>query len=390
MPENEANKAATEELPAEERTAETAKTADAALMQPKGENTAEGTVEIIAEAPAETAKKTADAEPGEQQSGFSRLVKIVVAHFTSADVVSSSAVIAFYLLLALFPLLIALGNLLPLLNITPDLVIFYLDIIIPAPVLDLLRPLIDSLLDTPSSGLLSIGAIGALWSTTKGISFLQKGMNKAYGIPDSNYISRRIISLITILIIMLFFVAFILFFSIGELVLGALSPTFPPLENFMWVLKSLKWPVTVPFIFCLLIIVYRATPDIKVRLRETLPGAAFATVGLLVLAQGFTLYLRFSAQQFNSYGAMATFFIMMFWLNFTFIIIILGAVLNASIAEFRFGEVGASPGKMDMAIEERAHGMLLRFKERRKTRKEKKAEKQKNAQEKQKSVKSGK
>lgn len=284
-----------------------------------------------------------------------RLIQIIVERFAGAEVPTTSVIIAYYLLLSLFPLLIAVGNLLPLLNITPELVLGYLDIIVPPPVLDFLSPIITGLLQSPSGGLLSVGAIGAVWSATRGISYLQKAMNKAYGVPDANFIAKRVVSLVTIVAMMVFFAAFVLFFSIGDMLITAFIPTFPPLQAFNDILTDLKWPVTVAFIFCILVIVYKVTPDVKIKLKNTLPGAAFATIGLLALAQAFTLFLRFSAQRFSSYGALATFFVLMFWLNFSAMLVILGAVLNASISQYYHGEAEEETSRVDVAIEKGAH-----------------------------------
>lgn len=293
---------------------------------------------------------------------WQQLFSIFMQRFSGTAVTDTSALIAFYLLLSLFPLFIAIGNILPFFNIDPSFVVEYLTLIVPQPVLSFLVPIINSLLSSTSGTLLSVGVIGAVWSSSRGIGYLQKGMNKAYGLPNAgNFIVRRLVSLVTIGLVLLLLIAFALFFSFGVMALDSLAPIIPWAGELLRSIIGLKWPVAILFIFLLLCIVYRITPDVKVRIRDVMPGAAFATVGLLGLVQGFAVYLSFATRSFSSYGALGAFFILMFWLNFSAMIVLVGAVINASISEFRFGKAVEEHGRVDMAIEKTQQSLLSRL-----------------------------
>ena len=95
---------------------------------------------------------------------------------------TTSVVVAYYLLLSLFPLMIALGNLLPYLSIDPNTVLSYVQELIPSQIYDFIGPAIENLLTTSSGGLLSISALAALWSASQSINALQIAMNKAFGV----------------------------------------------------------------------------------------------------------------------------------------------------------------------------------------------------------------
>lgn len=268
-----------------------------------------------------------------------KFLTILQTRFAESDISDSSVLIAYYILLSLFPMAIAIGNILPFFKIDPTGILDYMNAVIPEAVLPVLDPAIRSLLTSSSSGLLSLGVIGAIWSASKGIGYLQSGMNKAYGIRDSgSFISKKLVSLLTILLMLALLMAFSLTFSFGQVVLEMLTPHMPWSVEDLKKFTELKWPVTLLFFFFILIIVYRATPDVKIRLRDTVPGAALGSIGLLLLVQGFTIYLRFTTRTFSSYGALGAFFVLMFWLNFSAMIVIAGAVLNASIGEYRFGK----------------------------------------------------
>jgi membrane protein len=75
-----------------------------------------------------------------------------------------------------------------------------------------------------------------------------------------------------------------------------------------------------------------------VRIKYALPGTIFATVGWIVLAQGFSIYAQTFAQRVSGYQIIGSFIVLMFWLNFAATIIILGGVLNVTIEEYHTGQ----------------------------------------------------
>lgn len=256
--------------------------------------------------------------------------------------------VAYYLLLSLFPLTIAIGNILPFFNILPERVLPYVNILLPPDIQTVLDPIITSLLTRSSGGLLSISAIGLLWSAGRGINYLQKAMNKAYGVtPKGIPLMKRLLSMAMVFATVILLCAFILIYSVGQTILSHLAENFEWALQVKWYLDNFKWPVTFAVMVVLLLLVYRLVPDVKLRLRHTWPGAVFATLGLVLLTQLFTLYMEFASRSITSYGTLAAFFLLMFWLNFSCGILILGAVLNASLQEIREGKPEVQVGWLD-------------------------------------------
>ncbi len=284
---------------------------------------------------------------------------IIKERISGSDITNTSVLIAFYLLLSIFPLLIVVGNILPYLHIDPATVISYIDAVVPEAVRTILDPVVQQLLTVSSGGLLSVGIIAGIWSSSKGVAHLSSGINKAYGISTTNSaITKRVLSLITVLLMLLLMAAFVIVFGFGQTIMDWLEPVFPWAGEAAKTIGDLKWPVALVFIFCLLTLVYRVTPDVKLRIRDALPGAALAAVGMLLLVQGFSLYLRFVSRSFSTYGAIGAFFVLMFWLEFTAMIIIVGAVLNASIAQYRFGTAQEEESGVDRVVRQTQNRLL--------------------------------
>ncbi len=305
------------------------------------------------------------AKTGHKKEGVKRFVSIVAQRYSASQLTGTSIIIAYYVLLSLFPLLILLGNLLPLFQITPASAVDYMKTLVPEAVMPVLEPILLSLLSHSSGGLLSVSSIALLFTSGRGISHMQSGMNRAYGIPqDRGYLARHLVGFLGMLLILLLIGLFLLVFSFGDMFLGYIAPKAEWAASLRVLVRGAKWPVTLGFMFCLLTIVYVIAPSAKVRLRDAMPGAALASGGLLLLVQLFALYVNFSTRAFSSYGALSSFFVLMFWLNFSAMLVVVGAVLNASIQEFHFGKESVGQNKLDTL----GQRLYTRLKERRKKR----------------------
>lgn len=260
--------------------------------------------------------------------------------YQEAEVTNSSVVIAYYLLLSFFPIVIIIGNLLPLLNLDINTILPYFSTIIPEAIYQEIVETIHRLLTSSSSGMLSFGIIAAFWAASKGMNAMQVSMNKAYGVePRKNMFVIRLASLAFTLILVLGIVALVLVFSFGQVVLNYLTPLLQLPEELVAIFQSVKWPVTLFVLLFVFTLVYYMVPNAQVKVKFVLPGAIFATIGWVLLSQAFAIYVRYFSGRTLSYGSVGIFIVLMLWLNGSGIVLTLGAVINASIDEFRHGKI---------------------------------------------------
>ena len=132
------------------------------------------------------------------------LIAMLVKHFTLAQLSSSAATLAYYTLLSIFPALLVIGNLLPMIGLDANTVLTYLQTLVPATVYSFIRPLVLDFLQRGSGGVLTTGALIALWSTSQGIAAFQRSVNHAYGIAENqNPVSNRVISFIWMIVVVI-------------------------------------------------------------------------------------------------------------------------------------------------------------------------------------------
>ncbi|MDN6640048.1 MAG: YihY/virulence factor BrkB family protein [Tetragenococcus sp.] len=273
------------------------------------------------------------------EKNFPRFFNILKERIKISEFTTYSIVVAYYLLLSLFPLLITVGNILPFLNIDPNSVTPYIQEIIPSTIYQFLGPAIEDLLTQSSGGLLSISAITTIWSASKSINALQKAMNKSLGVEQRAGIVARILSVLVLIVFLFAMVALSLVIGAGQVLLDAIQPIFQIPDSFVNIFQTVKWPLTFVALFLLMAIIYWMVPNVKMKIRSILPGSIFATVGWMLLSQVFGLYARYFATTVSGYQIIGSFVVLMLWLNFAAMIIILGSVLNASMEEFYHGEL---------------------------------------------------
>ncbi|MGC6768422.1 YihY/virulence factor BrkB family protein [Enterococcus sp. LJL128] len=266
---------------------------------------------------------------------LNRFIHTTQERMVSSEIGNTSVVVAYYLLLSLFPLLITIGNLLPYLRIDPNTVLPYVAEIIPETIFNDLKPAIKSLLTQSSGGLLSISALATLWSASQSINALQTAMNKAFGVePRKNIIIVRLVSLVVIVLFLVSLVGVVVVLGLGQNILEFLEPFVHIPTDFLDTFEALKWPVTALGLFLVLSLIYLVVPNVKLKSRSVLPGAVFATIGWLLLSQVFGIYITYFSSRVSGYQIIGSFIVLMLWLNFAATIIVLGGIVNAVVEDY--------------------------------------------------------
>ncbi|WYJ89782.1 membrane protein [Enterococcus sp. 9E7_DIV0242] len=264
-----------------------------------------------------------------------RFIQTTQDRMIDSEIGNTSVVVAYYLLLSLFPLLIAVGNILPYLRIDPNSVLPYMAEIIPETIFNDLKPAIKSLLTQSSGSLLSISALATLWSASQSINALQTAMNKAFGVEQrKNFILVRLVSLFVIVLFLIALGGVVLILGLGQNILDLLEKMVHIPTDFIDTFEALKWPVTALGLFLALSLIYFVVPNVKLKSRSVFPGAIFATVGWLLLSQAFGIYITYFSSRVSGYQIIGSFIVLMLWLNFASTIIVLGGIINAVVEDY--------------------------------------------------------
>lgn len=265
---------------------------------------------------------------------------IFVNHFQMAQISASAAVLAYYTLLSIFPAILIVGNLLPMLGVDAKTVLSYLQTAVPASVYSFIKPIIYDFLRNGSGGMLTTGAIIALWSTSQGIAAFQRSVNQAYGVAkNQNPIMNRALSFIWMVVVMFIIYVLILTYGLGEQTLKRLQPVFHYNIAYIKTFAQLKWPVTFISLFVGLTLLYYFVPNARVKLRYVVVGALLVSLAWMGLSRVFSLYTRILNTRITSYKTIGAFIAMMIWLDFSGMVVMIGATINATLQDVHEGGI---------------------------------------------------
>lgn len=235
----------------------------------------------------------------------------------------------YFMVLSVLPALILALSCLQYTGLDGTALLGMLEGIVPAALLPAAEKLIVSAYAYRSGALVSVSAVTALWSASRGIYGVLMGLNTIYGVrEDRGYFYTRLISVVYTFGFVLVMVLTLVLGLFGE----ALVERLPPPRGFLGFLltEAVDWRVLVMLALQtgLFAAMYTVLPNRKNRLRGSLPGALAASVGWLVFTAIFSRYLESMAGNRHIYGSMYTLAVSMLWLYFCLIIFFFGGALN--------------------------------------------------------------
>jgi membrane protein len=261
------------------------------------------------------------------------LVKRTAKEVIDDDCAGIAAQLAYYFALALFPALlfiVALASYLPF-NVVNDLV-GALDPIAPPEVLTIIRKQLESIVAGSATSLLTIGILGAIWSSSGAMTSIVSALNRAYDIPETRpWWKVRLIAVgLTIALVVFVLLSFSLVVAgpnAGRWLTGwlGLSAAF----DTAWVM--LRWPLIFALATTGIAIVFYYAPDANQDWVWITPGSIATTLLWIVFSLAFRLYVTRVGDYAATYGALAGAAILLLWLYFSGFALLIGGELNSEI-----------------------------------------------------------
>lgn len=253
------------------------------------------------------------------------------------DLFGRSAQLAFYFLLALFPLLLFLMTLLGYFASTSgrlrESFILYLSTIMPRSAVGLVNETINEITDEKSGGKLSFGLLTALWAASNGMGAITETLNVAYDLKETRpWWKVRLVSLGLTVLLAVLIISALLMVLFGGWISGWLAGRFGFGNAFSFLWNVLQWPVVLAFLLLSLGSIYYFAPNFKVKYWQwTSPGALVALVLWLLVSFGFRTYLQFFNTYTATYGSLGALIVLMLWFYLTGLAILIGGELNSEL-----------------------------------------------------------
>jgi membrane protein len=265
------------------------------------------------------------------------LGKRVLSEIQEDDVFGRSAQLAYYFLLALFPLLLFLMSVIGLLlgsgtGLRHSL-FNYLSQVLPGGAFQLVDSTISEVSAASSGGKVTFGLLAALWAASNGMGAITQALNVAYNVKETRpWWKQRLTAMgLTLNLSVLIISALVLVLYGGRLAYYvAGNYGFGEVFNITW--KVLQWPIVLAFILLAFALIYYLAPDLHEQKWAWVTPGSVVGVGLwLLVSFGFKLYLHFFDSYSKTYGTLGAVIVLMLWLYLTGAAILVGGEVNSEI-----------------------------------------------------------
>ncbi|MDG2794184.1 YihY/virulence factor BrkB family protein, partial [Vibrio parahaemolyticus] len=124
----------------------------------------------------------------------------------------------------------------------------------------------------------------------------------------------------------------------GQVIGAAVFKAIGLSDSFSYVWSITRLVASFFVLFALFSFLYTFAPDRKLKRREVISGATFATVGWIVVSYSFAYYVDKFANYANTYGGLGGIIILMLWFYLTGWVILLGGEINGLLHHYRTGD----------------------------------------------------
>lgn len=240
---------------------------------------------------------------------------------------------AFFIILSFFPFVMFLLTLLNYLPISVETLQTYVAGIFPGTIHNILQTVLAELVEKSSGTILSVTVITALWSASRGMLALVRGLNAVYGYKETrNYVLIRSISMLYTLGFAALLIITLVVLVFGNQLYQLVISKLPFLSDLVLVIMSLRFLVTMAVLTLFFLLMYLLIPNRKSNILMELPGALLTAAGWLGISFLFSVYIDHMDGYSYTYGSLTTLAICMLWLYFCMYILFIGAELNMLLA----------------------------------------------------------
>jgi membrane protein len=262
------------------------------------------------------------------------LIKKSVKEFFDHDMETHSAALAYHVVFSLFPFSIFLIALLGFLDLSDffDWLRQQAQSFLLPQTMEQVNQVFDQL-QRRRIGLLSLGAVIALWAASSGMRAAMKALNVAYCVTEGRPAWKRYLLSVPYTVgvgIMLAAAAVLVAIAPRSMQAIALQLGVGQGLAVLWA-WWLRWPAVVLLLTSAVAMVYAVAPDVEQRFRFITPGAFVAVIAWIAASLAFNWYVRNFASYNVLYGGVGTIIVLLLYFLISSVVLLLGAEMNTVI-----------------------------------------------------------
>jgi len=251
------------------------------------------------------------------------------------------AMMAYYAVLALFPMIVFVLSL-ALLVLDADTIRQGLDMTmsaVPASARDVLVARVNALLDAPHTGFAILGAVLALWGASRGAVALMTALNAIYDKKETRgYIRRNLIAIGVTLGVAVLLIAALALLVAGPYVGHLLADRFGLGDAFDVLWGIGRWVGAGLLVMLVWAMLYKFLANTDAPFKVITPGAIIGVLAWLGISALFGVYLRHFNSYEATYGTLGGPIIFLTWPWLSNLSLLIGAEINDVLASMRAHE----------------------------------------------------
>lgn len=249
------------------------------------------------------------------------------------NVTGTAAELSYYFLLALFPLLIFLTSIIGFLPAADNSLLIGLERALPREAMTLVQEVLEDVVSHRSGGLLSFALIGTLWAASSGVVSLMNALNIAYDAAETRpFWKRRLVAVGLTLEFALLVIGGSGLIMIGHRLGNWIERTLDLGVALAFVSQAASYLTGFALLFSGIALLYCFGPNVARAERRVIPGALFASLGIVIGSLLFSLYLRIVPSASATYGSLGAVVTLMLWLYIIGLLLLVGGEINSEVA----------------------------------------------------------
>lgn len=242
----------------------------------------------------------------------------------------------YFLVLMIFPALLLVMSSLRYTSLSANDLIEVLGTVVPSALMPTAERLIVNTYYNSSGVVISVSAVTALWSSSRGVYGLLTGLNHVYGVrEDRGYFYTRLISVVYTFAFLMVLILTLVLHVFGKSIAAWINAKDLALVDWMVRVIDIRFLVLLGLQILVFTALYMVLPNRRNRFWSSLPGAAVAAVGWQVFSNLFSIYVQRLNVYTNIYGSVYALALGMLWLYICVTIVLFGGVLNRLILRWQ-------------------------------------------------------
>ena len=240
-----------------------------------------------------------------------------------------SAYTSFFLILSLFPSLLLLLGILRYTELEVADLIDFMEGFLPESLLSTAVALVQSSYRHSSSTVISLSVLAALWSASRGMYGLLRGLHAVYSENNrGGYWKKRVISVLYTVSFLAVLILTLVLHVFGNSILDYLWMMTNPVLMALMNVIDLRFALLLFLQTALFSAMYALLTGTRRSIRSCLPGAVLASLGWLTFSRLFSVYVTYFSRYTNIFGSIYALALGMLWLYFCICILFYGAAFN--------------------------------------------------------------